>query len=697
MFLTLLLGLAGFVLLYLLFRKIRRLSEYTDALRSAGETQEKLIAELTGRVFQLEEALRSGNRGTAPTPEVPASTQVEPVPEPETIAAPAPRPAPLREDWEAVVGTSWLNRIGALVLVVGIGLFLGYSLTHLGPAGKVGIGFASGASMLAAGLTLRRRESYLAFSLSLTAGGWALVYFTTYAMHGLQASRVIHSPIAGAAALLAVSAAMLGHALLYRSERATALAFLFGFISLNITAITNFSIVATLCLAASLLVLADRFAWQRLALAGAVLTYSTFLLRYDPAMYSGTSIFNGQAILWTYWAMFEAFDLLDIRRRGLRRGPERSLFLLNICGFIGASLLHGTEMKSGYWATFFAAASVACLVSSLLRARLEHPGEVASRGRTLGSGYEGAAAASAFLMAAAVIRQFSGAGTTIALLMEGELIVLAGIGMQNRYLRWLGGGVLVLPFLHLTGDQIYSNVDGDLGLRLWTPPALLAAGTYVLNRFVLQGPWLYGAGAGILLAVVAAEELPGEWVAAGWAVLALLALAAGEQLRYIDLRLQSCALSFAALARSWLVNLTGDSGTLRIATTSAVIAVFYASEFLVRGGRHGSSEAARRYFSICGTALVTMLLFNEVQGRLLTVAFGIVGALLLMAGFLSGERILRLSGLIVFLLCIGKLFVYDVRELDTISRILSFIFLGIMLLAASWVYTRFRDRIRRLL
>jgi uncharacterized membrane protein len=86
-----------------------------------------------------------------------------------------------------------------------------------------------------------------------------------------------------------------------------------------------------------------------------------------------------------------------------------------------------------------------------------------------------------------------------------------------------------------------------------------------------------------------------------------------------------------------------------------------------------------------------------VQGRLLTVAWGIEGVGLLILGFWARERTFRLSGLALFLFCIAKLFVYDLRELDTFSRILSFIILGLMLLGASWIYTRFREQIRRLL
>ncbi|HYP05925.1 MAG TPA: DUF2339 domain-containing protein, partial [Bryobacteraceae bacterium] len=82
---------------------------------------------------------------------------------------------------------------------------------------------------------------------------------------------------------------------------------------------------------------------------------------------------------------------------------------------------------------------------------------------------------------------------------------------------------------------------------------------------------------------------------------------------------------------------------------------------------------------------------------LLTVALGVQGAALLVAGMLASDRTLRLSGLALFLGCVGKAFIYDLRQLDTFGRILSFIVLGLLLLGASWIYTRYRERIKRLL
>ena len=82
---------------------------------------------------------------------------------------------------------------------------------------------------------------------------------------------------------------------------------------------------------------------------------------------------------------------------------------------------------------------------------------------------------------------------------------------------------------------------------------------------------------------------------------------------------------------------------------------------------------------------------------MLTVAWGIEGVGLLTAGFPLRDRTLRLSGLALFLVCILKLFFYDLRQLETLYRILSFIVLGLILVSVSWVYTRFRDRVQRYL
>ena len=95
--------------------------------------------------------------------------------------------------------------------------------------------------------------------------------------------------------------------------------------------------------------------------------------------------------------------------------------------------------------------------------------------------------------------------------------------------------------------------------------------------------------------------------------------------------------------------------------------------------------------------LLAILLFYEVSGGMLTMAWAVEALALLGAGFPLRDRLQRLSGLALFLICVLKLFLYDLRELETVNRILSFIVLGLILVGVSWMYTRFRDRIQRYL
>jgi uncharacterized membrane protein len=95
--------------------------------------------------------------------------------------------------------------------------------------------------------------------------------------------------------------------------------------------------------------------------------------------------------------------------------------------------------------------------------------------------------------------------------------------------------------------------------------------------------------------------------------------------------------------------------------------------------------------------MTTALLQDFVSGRRLTLAWGAEAFVFLGAGIGLQRRQLRLTGLLLFALCLGKLFFYDFSQLDTLSRIASFIVLGLLLIAASWAYSRFRQQIKQYL
>ncbi len=64
------------------------------------------------------------------------------------------------------------------------------------------------------------------------------------------------------------------------------------------------------------------------------------------------------------------------------------------------------------------------------------------------------------------------------------------------------------------------------------------------------------------------------------------------------------------------------------------------------------------------------------------------GAMLMIVGFLRRSASIRWQALVLIAFTIGKVFVYDVSELDSGYRVVSFIVLGILLLAISFAYQR---------
>jgi uncharacterized membrane protein len=210
----------------------------------------------------------------------------------------------------------------------------------------------------------------------------------------------------------------------------------------------------------------------------------------------------------------------------------------------------------------------------------------------------------------------------------------------------------------------------------------------------LDRPYLYTAAG--LIALLLYRELQAPYVEIGWALLALALLAVGRAIGLRDLQYQSYGL--AALAFGRTLDLEFSSAQIfasvdeRIFAGAAVAGCLFIAQFLLPGER-----PSRLYYSLLSTILVTALLFREVSGSMLTVAWGIEGAILLGLGFLLRDRTFRLSGLVLFLVCVGKLFLYDLRALETLYRILSFFVLGVILVGVSWVYTRFRDQIQRYL
>lgn len=81
-------------------------------------------------------------------------------------------------DLEKFIGENLFNKIGIVVLVLGMGFFLKYAIDKdwINEIGRVSIGFLCGGLLIA--LAHRLRKSFVTFSSVLVGGGVAILYFT---------------------------------------------------------------------------------------------------------------------------------------------------------------------------------------------------------------------------------------------------------------------------------------------------------------------------------------------------------------------------------------------------------------------------------------------------------------------------------------------------------------------------------------
>jgi uncharacterized membrane protein len=819
----------------------------SSRLRSNREQQEDAMGALVRRVKALEKAAEPAAAiAAAPAASIQPQQPLEPEPtpapagvyasrldqligeglsqpSPEETSAPGPVPAPApSQAWEAILGGSWLNKIGVLLLVIGLVLFIRYSFGMMGPAGRVAVSVAVSASMLMAGAVLERREKYRVPARGLLGGGWAALYATTFAAHGIEAARVIENPTLATLLLAAVALGMVLHSLRYRSQTVTGIAYFVAFVTLAITELNVFAVVALVPLAASLLYLAYRFRWTGMALAGLPATYGIYMLH--AARSSGGSLALGQTVLFVYWLVFEGFDLLDSARRRTSADNASGVFPLNVVFFAAVSAIQWQTASEHTLYQFFVLAAAAYLLSALVRLSIrppsDFPAESSALDRATRGGYEGSVTLAATFTAVAIALKLSGLNLAVALMAEAELLFLAGLAFRQRLLRHLATALFVIanaPLLTVSPDK-YVTIAGAQW-HSWSPVALLEAAVFYLNRFVAnRGAFYSSAAAGLLLVTLGLElrlefvglgwlflgmalyevglakrlkdfaiqsycaggagllmllcknvidttrhtgwpgwmpqicgsvvlyalairvsypsrdreeavstvvnltslmgtvllatflfnTLPDSLTVVGWAALGLILLVLGARLGHIGLRMQSYALAVVTFGWTWAVNfgLDGDYAGVpaKILITSAVVASLFAAELLSPRPSDGAVEPnefrraeahARFLFSWLAAALLALLLEHEVTGRLLTVAWGIQGLGLLFAGFPLRERPMRFAGLFLLLVCVLKLFLLDLRNLDMPFRVLSFVVLGVILIGVSFFYSRYRERISR--
>jgi len=210
-----------------------------------------------------------------------------------------------------------------------------------------------------------------------------------------------------------------------------------------------------------------------------------------------------------------------------------------------------------------------------------------------------------------------------------------------------------------------------------------------------------------------------DWVVTAYAAIAFALFGSAWFLKRPIFLHQGILVTLGTFARGMAHNLFGSSyfnegnwsGRYFIVSTAAAIlfaTLFFAfrlreaNKSLPSGSREKQFAAAlvarpEQLQFFVPIILVTVMLALKTTAGMITVSWGIEGVLIILFALAVKERSFRLTGLALLLLCVAKVLTLDAWRLNQTDRYITFIIVGVALIAVSSLYIRFRDNIRQYL
>jgi len=655
-----------------------------------------------------------------------------PMPAPEPVPARAPA---ARLNLEQRIGARWTTWVGVVAILFAASFAVKLSIENdlIGPRARLGLGLATGAVLLAAGLGLHRRRDVPYLSEGLSGLGLGLCYLSLFAGYAYYNLLQVGAALA---LMFIVTVVGTGVAVVTERQVTAVLALLGGLLTpvLLARAEPNERGLLGYLVVLDLLVLAiARFRiWRglnRLAWAGTVLLLAPMLTRQPESDYP-------VARLVLLSVLFLLFLLTPLAREWSQGVRGREVDLLIVAG-TAAGYFWAVYVTLEAWRPILEAPAALALailytvLAGLYRRRVAD--DEATVALLMGL--------ACVFLTLAIPLALKGPWITLAWAVEGAVLISIAPRLTTPVAAWGGTAALFLAAFHVValdkwGSAYWTPVwnatflahlltvadivlAGQLALRL-RPGQMqrvsregLRSTLWVLASLTLSvllwrepsGLWPAGLLTAQLLALGFLSRLvasPAFTVAvplAGITVLArtlfaddTMARVAAEVLGnvYLVMRVLACvALAIAGncLAGSGASRHAGQVGRM-VSGTAGVVLLFVLSQAWTR--YQGPPLREARGGSRSGPAA-------EIRWRTqvgLSVLWTVYAAVTLAWGFVRRSTGLRYAALGLFGLVIVKVFIVDLASVKTLYRMLSFLILGVVLLLVGLLYQKASRRPR---
>ena len=660
---------------------------------------EQLVEQLTRRLEQLE-----GSSETDPEPPPREAVRFKP---PEPALVPPRRsspPAPPRPsfDLEELLGGRVLAWAGAVAVFIGVVFFLATALRRgwIDEPTRVVLAYLGSTALLAVGLYLYERKGRSQAALAAVAAAIASLYASTTAATTLYD---LVDPALGLAVALLVGATATAIAVRWDSRELAGIGIV-GAVLSPVLVDAGTTGVALAFMAIALVSAVGVLLWKRwdwLAFA-AFLTSAPQLAAWLANSYDD-SLALALVVLAAFWLLYAVaavgYELRDATE-GLR--------------LTSASLLLGDAVltSAAGWLMLDESGHADAATGWVIGVALVHVGlgAVTLRGRI-------SREISLLLLALGIGLSAIGA----ALALDGPALVAAW-SVEAVLLAWLArrlgrdrGYVAAVGFLAAATahvllfdarpDQLVESPEWSAIVAL----VLVSTAAAAVSR-LYRGAWAEFRDALDLLALaglayvvpIAFEGVP---VVVAWASIAV-ALAFLTRRGEVELGGIAPALFVGLAAAHTLVieappplalrDGVDDLGSALLAVGATTVAAFVASrlspdpldKLLALAGAIGAVYAPS--LAIVDLTSGGELAPGQTPQVLLSAFWSATGLAAVVYGLVREDKRLRLGGLGLLGLAAAKVIVYDLKELDEIYRVLSFVALGLLLLAGAFAYQRIR-------
>jgi hypothetical protein len=628
---------------------------------------------------------------------VPSAPRIAPAVE--TAATPVERTLSLEER----LGQNWLNKLGIVALVTGLALLLGYQVRNLGPLGKSITGFVISSAILVIGLLLERRSRYRMFARSTIGGGWALLFFVTFALFHVPAMQVLHSQATDLVLMLVVASAMVVHSLKYRSQVVTSLAFLLGFLTVAISHVTVFSLVAGAILATGLLAVAFRQRWSVLALVGLIAVYLNHALWLHRLLPDGAYVSHpfpeflpSAALLLFYWLIFRLYFIFRVPENDVEHVCSTLNVLLNSAGVL--TLLKYQSVHPEWAFRGLLALGTAEMLLAFVARRRHHRAFVAL------------ACIGSLLLLAAIPFHFAGTSWSLVWLLESEILFVAGLALRETVFRRLG----ILSAFAAAGHLILVGALPVFELRQHAPEAhhhLVAAlvlgcaalaawinAEYAVRRwpdligedFDRAALRLLSYSAPVCAGLAVWLALAGPWTLLPWLSIALLLAFASTRLRSSDLAQQADLLNVAVVARAAMINFAqwhrfaGSSRTVILVLAATVL---YVNMRRRQPAHLLAEEGIEPAYAWSAAGVLSVLAWYALQPAAVAVAWCLMGIVFLEVGLAKQRKFFRDQAFVLLVASFVRVFFINIA-LPPAPRMYTMVPLAALF---AWTYQRLYD------